>query len=136
MSTRCNIEIYDSPNGRCGAMLYHHSDGYPEFMQGKLERFLKATYEYLKEAEYPYWWDSERVAAILIVLSIEDYEQPLKPFSTERDNKYQILGKKEYRPDGGVPVFQPCMDRHGDIDYVWKVYLKDAGEFEIKCENV
>src|ERR1039458_10039215 len=136
MSTRCNVEIYDSFNTENpGAMLYHHSDGYPDFMMGKLDRFLKATFEYLTEAGYSYWWDSERVASILILLSIEDYKNPLKPFSTDRANKYDIKNPtQEYRIDGGVPVFQPCMKLHRDIEFVWRVYLGDTnGEVTVKC---
>ena len=133
MSTRCNIEIYDrldEENPR--AILYHHADGYPDFMQGKLERFMEAAYEYLKEAGYPYWWDAERVAAVLIALSIEDYEEPLKPFSTDRGNQFESKNANaKYRIDGGVPVFQPCLQLHGDIAYIWKVRLLPEGKFEI-----
>jgi hypothetical protein len=135
MSTRCNVEIYDGFNRESpGAMLYHHSDGYPSFMAGKLDRFLKAAYEYLTDSGYSYWWDSERVAAVLIALSIEDYTNPLKPFSTDRVNRYDTQNpSKEYRTDGGVPVFQPCLRLHGDIEYVWRVYLTGSGEFTVKC---
>ena len=137
MSTRCNIEIYDFDiPDRAGVMLYHHYDGHPSFMFGKLKRFLNATYKYLKESENPEWWDSERVGAVLIALSIEDYSTPLKPFSTNRPNKYDYNGKivqDEYRPNGGVPVFQPCLERHGDIDYIYRVDLKEEqGKFTIK----
>ena len=96
------------------------------------------------EAGYSYWWDSERVAAVLVALSIEDYTNPLKPFSTDRNNKYgckarteAVEGKAdydaEYRPDGGVPVFQPCLRLHSDIEFVWRVYLDTNGEFTVKC---
>jgi hypothetical protein len=130
MSTRCNIEIYNKCKGESylGAILYHHSDGYPGFMYHKLERFLKAAYEHLTEAGYPYWWDAERVAATMILLSVEDYREPLKPYSTDRPNEY---GHKPYRPEGGVPVFQPCIKLHGDIDYIYKVYLLDVGDYKI-----
>jgi hypothetical protein len=138
MSTRCHIEIFDS-NDRVnpGCLLYHHSDGYPTFMKPKLDLFLKASFKYLKQAGYPYWWDSERVGACLIALSIEDYNKPLKPFSTKRESILDISkGKahKPYRPNGGVPVFQPCLERHGDIEYIWKVFLLEKdGRFAIEC---
>ena len=154
MSTRCNVEIYDrwGDEYEIGAMLYHHSDGYPEFMDDKLDRFLKATQDYLGEAGHPYWWDAERVAAVLITLSIEDYDEPLKPFTTDRPNSYQEMAanmkpgdeknwntikQQPYRTNGGVPVFQPCLNRHGDIEYVWKVYLdKEPGKFRVEWEKV
>lgn len=80
MSTRCNIEIYDYdlPDTH-NALLYHHSDGYPEFMRGKLERFLKAAYKKLKDIGREYWWDAERVAAVMLLLSVEDYREPMEP---------------------------------------------------------
>jgi hypothetical protein len=129
MSTRCNVEIYDSYPSEPGAMLYHHSDGYPDFMRGKLERFLTAAYRHLQEAGYPYWWDSERVAAVIVLLSVEDYDEPLRPFSTDRADRYEP-GANKYRHL--VPVFQPCLHRHGDIEYVWRVILgPKQGEFTI-----
>jgi hypothetical protein len=149
MSTRCHVELYDAwykdhtkqeKTFSLGVRLYHHSDGYPSFMRNKLKRYLTAAYEYLKEAGYPYWWDSERVAAVLIALSIEDYEQPLKPFSTDRANSYaQKNGKypEEYRVYGGVPAFQPCLNEHSDIEYVWKVVLQpEEGKFKISHTHV
>src|ERR1051325_4043095 len=131
MSTRCHVELWDAwyenqlmpgvfPTGtkgklntRLGVRLYHHSDGYPDFMRPKLKRFLPAVYEYLKEAGYPYWWDSERVGAVMILLSMEDYSEPLKPFSTDRPNDFKLIDGKypvTCRHQGGVPAFQPCMD--------------------------
>jgi hypothetical protein len=137
MSTRCNIEIYDDRfnDKEPGVILYHHSDGYPEFMDEKLNKFMKKTFEYLKEADYPYWWDSKRVGAVLIALSIEDYTDPLKPFSTNRIIPKNIEEfDKPRRPNNGVPVFQPCLKLHRDIDYIWRIHLKADGEFSISYE--
>lgn len=139
MSTRCNIEIYDVWDDKeyLGARLYHHSDGYPEFMQGKLERFLNKTYEILKEAGFPYWWDSSRVVATMIMLSIEDYTDPLLPFSTDRGNDYEIKTDCKYRPNKGIPVFQPCIENAGDIEYLWKVVLfREEGKYKISHKEI
>jgi len=144
-TTKCNIEIYDEGMETPGVILYHHSDGFPEFMVEKLKNFLKASWEYLKTAGYPYWWDSEHVGSILITLSIEDYQKPLRPFSTNRLNNVDRNDwSKPYRCYGGVPVFQPCVSRHADIDYVYKVRLhgnedafdNDSGKFTIEYEEV
>jgi len=123
MSTGCQIEIWDRWNYGApskGTLLYHHNDGYPEFMYPKLKKFLNASYEYLKEAGYSHWWDSERVAAVMIALSIEDYYEPLMPI------------KLPHKPK--VPVFQPSLEQHENVEYLWRVYLgpKD-GEFYIEC---
>lgn len=136
MSTRCNVRIYDryqtGPQGdteeRLGVVLYHHHDGYPTFMHGKLKRFLDQAYFYLKDAGYPYWWDSERVGAVLIALSIEDYELPIKPFTTVR-------ARDNARPYNGVPTFQPCVNLHGDIEYVWNVVLWGEKSYAITCHT-
>jgi len=122
MSTRCNIEFYtqyDEKNKpQKGVILYHHYDGYPRFMGNRLPKMLDRTFELLKGAGYPYWWDDERVTATLIKLDGQDYEE-----------------KEEGR--GGIPVFQPCSSLHGDIEYLWRVYLgpKD-GKYKIKCYDV
>ena len=157
MSTRCHVELHDcyykgnhgfprkdkppvampKTVSHFGVRLYHHSDGYPSFMRPKLKRFLPAVFAYLKEAGHPYWWDSERVAAVLIALSIEDYEQPLKPFSTDRPNQYVSGSNGPYRTNGGVPTFQPCFAEHCDIEYVWKVTLgPEQGKFKISHKHV
>jgi hypothetical protein len=142
MSTRCNIEIYDYDlPDTCNAMLYHHSDGYPEFMRPKLERFLKAAYKKIKDTGHAYWWDAERVAAAMILLSVEDYEEPMEPGRKSDPDPFPVapipLGPaaaQRGRPDNGIPAFLPCVRRHGDIAFIWKVYLKKDGAFEIRCE--
>jgi hypothetical protein len=135
MSTRCHIELHDKYNDaeQIGVRLYHHSDGYPSFMGEKLNKFLPAAYEFLKEAGHPYWWDSERVGAVLIALSMEDYYEPLKPFSTDRANGYTPGNRGVHRPDGGVPVFQPCLEEHDDVVYIYKVVLdsETEGKYQI-----
>lgn len=131
MSTRCNIELYDgSPdvneeNGQPYVMLYHHSDGYPDFMEGKLQRFLDKSFDILRDAGYDYWWDAERVGALMIMLSATNYKNPEPPL------KFNI------GTDDLVPEFQPCLRHHGDIEYLWKVYLHDEpGKYTIQYEEV
>lgn len=143
-STRCQIELYTAfedgtVEKKPEAVLYHHSDGYPDFMKPKLERFLKATYELMKKAGHGYWWDGERVAAVMIMLSAEDYSQPLIPYSTNRPDHYASGASMDavYRPNGGIPVFQPACQRHGDIEYLYKVIIgpKD-GDYKITYKQV
>jgi len=134
MPTSCNIEIFDRlPEGEIlGAILYHPREGYPSFMYGKLSRFLEEAYRYLKDAttyvggEYAPW-ESQRVASVLIALSIEDYDLPIKPFTTVR--------RKDPRPAGGLPVFVPSIQRQGDIEYVWRVSLWGEKSYEITCST-
>ena len=129
MSTRANIELYDGwwPNqGQNGmtlwkkvVVLYHHCDGYPSWMGPELERILKAARRELHRAGYPYWWDSERVGALMIKLSADS-------------DFYK-----------GVPRFNPCLDFHGDIDYLWRVFLGPYDrrkpkvlKYEIQCFSI
>ena len=123
MSTRANIELYDGweEKGRIGkwvrwrkgAVLYHHCDGYPAWMGPELERKLKQAKKELDDAEFPYWWHSERVGALIVKLS-----------ANEKLHK-------------NIPAFQPCLDVDGSTDYVWRVFLgPEDGEYEIQCFKV
>ena len=123
MSTRANIELYDGweeqnrigkrIRWRKGAVLYHHCDGYPAWLGPELERKLEQAKKELDDAEFPYWWDSERVGALIVKLSANE---------------------EFYR---NVPSFQPCLDVHGDTNYLWRVFLGPRdGEYEIQCFKV
>ena len=122
MSTRANVEFYTyyedaKSTGKKpykGALLYHHSDGYPEWMGGRLIKALEDAKNQLAQAGHSYWWDSERVSAIIVA---------------------QDANSSEYRK--GVPAFQPCSELHGDIEYLWRIYLGPTdGAYEIKCFKV
>jgi hypothetical protein len=84
-------------------------------MGPRLEELLQQAKEALEQAGHIHWWDSERVGALIVKLSIAEDE--LKP---------------------GVPTFQPCNRLHGDIDYLWRVFLKieQCGKYEIKCYSI
>ena len=124
MATRSNIELYDGwgegqGQGKRtvwhkGVVLYHHWDGYPSWMGPELERILQAAKKELAKARRLYWWDSERVGALMIKLSAD--------------------GKG---CDRHVPRFKPCVELHRDIEYLWRVFLgpKD-GEYEIQCASI
>jgi len=143
MSTRCQVQLIDiwgeeeKKHQSVGAMLYHHMDGYPEFMGPYLEKMLKAIYEFLEKAGYPYWWDSERVAACMVLFSAMDYDKPVLPEKRkiEEDQINKQFGKRKYF-NSGVPYFQPSQELHSDIEYLWKIILLEKGEFEIKCHPV
>jgi hypothetical protein len=123
MSTRANIELHDGweedrKQGkmtwwRKTAVLYHHCDGYPSYMGPELERILQAAKQALDRSNSPNWWDGERVGALMITLSVDGelYES--------------------------VPRFKPCLNLHGDIDYLWRVFLgPKVGAYEIQCFRV
>ena len=115
MSTRCHVEICDGSAGD-GVLLYHHSDGYPSFQRPKLHRYLEGAFARLTAAGYPYWWDSERVAALLVMLSAGNYEKPAEPEAN------------------GVPVYQPAHSVHGDIEWFYSVLLDPAAQGKYTIE--
>lgn len=118
MSTRCNIGLYYENDVNPGCLLYHHYDGYPEFMVNKLTRFLNKTIKILSERGVSYWFDPERVGALLVMLSVNNYTDPEMP--TKED----------------VPYFQPCTEKHGDIDYYYEVRLYSDLTFKISYEEM
>jgi hypothetical protein len=140
MSTRCCIEIYDGDYDLEDAeklgkpvILYHHSDGYPKFQLPKLVAFLGESYSRLSQLGYSYWWDSDRVSAMLVLLSANQYDAP--NFLGEADFKkatrrntnglpIQELTKLPY----GYPQYQPTGALHGDIEFLYRVsLLRKAG---------
>jgi hypothetical protein len=62
-------------------------------MDPELERILSQAKVTLEQAGYLYWWDGERVDALMVKLSADDAVS------------YQ-----------SVPRFQPCLQLHMDID--------------------
>jgi hypothetical protein len=142
MSTRTNLEFYtlykDPKTNKkkevLDARLYHHSDGYPSFMYHKIKNFLAKIIEDFKKANVPYWWDGERVSAMFVLNSVGEYGE----YSRE-PKTYKIKGVARQRMIGlGVPRFQPCIELHSDIEYLYRIYLEGedvnegAPKFKIK----
>ena len=116
MSTRSHVEVWDGTPGDegtdLGALLYHHSDGMPSAMIPCLRAHLD------QHKERAYWWDSERIAAMLVAWSIGEYQMP--DLDIEKAHAYD---GGEGVTSRGVPMFHPCLAYHGDIEYLYRVYL-------------
>jgi hypothetical protein len=107
MSTRCQVEIM--PNGNYGSpiLLYHHTDGYPEYMlpiiRNAYERFVV---EPMKLEGGNYIPDkagiSEHVASMIISSDPRTFEVEAPP-------------PKVYNRERGNPL-------HSDIVYFYRVY--------------
>jgi hypothetical protein len=83
-------------------------------MGPRLEELLNRVKAALDKAGYPYWWDSERVGALMVKLSSDEDE-----------------AKK------GVPAFQPCLELHQDIEYLWRILLgPEDGAYGIQCFSI
>lgn len=134
ISTRCQVDFYDCyrdlvTNRRresLGARLYHHSDGNPDFMLGKLDRFLDAARDFIYTRQR-HNWCAEMVATLMVMFSIEDYDKPLLPYSTNKpDEVTGHLRWSDCRPAAGIPVFKVAHGMHGDIAYLYKVSLSEG----------
>jgi len=131
MSTRCNIEIYTGPDvNDHPVILYHHSDGYPSAQLPKLDAYLKGAFDRLSRLGYPYWWDSERVAAMMIFLSANTYSEPAL---LNEEQFTEACDKTTWQKPLGYPHYQPCARLHGDIEFLYRVHLLHDGRFRIDC---
>jgi hypothetical protein len=121
MATRANIELYDgwqqgdsALRWHKGVVLYHHYDGDPTWMGPELEHQLRRAKTTLVRQKLRYWWDSERVGALIVKQSV----------AQDGVNK-------------GVPRFHPGLELHGDIDYLWRVFLgPEVWQYDIQCFRV
>lgn len=127
MSTRCNITLHNGDTDNRPVILYHHYDGNPDFQMAKLRSFLKSTYEALQENKTPYWWDPERVAAVMIKNSADNYTR-----WDRSETAREECGK------GIVPSYQPCARLQCDIQYLYRVVLNrhNSGKATIYCYSV
>lgn len=135
--TRCCVRIYDRTleYDLIGAVLDHPLDGGPKFMLPKLNRFLRESWRFLQETGNQYQWNSSAVAASLIMLSAEDYQTPLRPFSTVRQDRADHPGLP-YRPHGGMPVFRPIVTALPGTEFHWKVFLTEPpGSYDLSCTD-
>lgn len=131
MSTRSMTEFHFDWDKRTepGALLYHHSDGYPDFMLPKVIKFLRATAKALKDCGYPYWWDPERVAAFFVLFSANGYSEPTLLTPAKVKVMIQVKTAKGYSDKVmGYPQFQPATDYHCDIEYLYRVFFEEESK--------
>lgn len=121
MSTRCNILIHDpevegSPD--LPVILYHHQDSMSDRFLPKLHRLLKDAHEFLKQADRDCWWNSERLAAIMILLSADASRHAAFAGLLPTDPE-----DVDTAPEAAVPTLLPCAAVHRDIEYIYDVWL-------------
>ena len=133
MSTKWQIEfVGEGQAARREALLYHHTDGYPEFAMKKIRAFLAGAAERVTQPPC-LWWDSERVAACFVAASIGAYEAP------SFDPNLKVGGGRKGQGNGsgiGIPDFQPCVELHGDIEYLYRICLGAPGQAKITTFSV
>ena len=139
MSTRCIVKVHDPEAENqtdCPVMLYHHRDGNPDFMLPKIKRFLEASHAYLVEKWYDTAWNSLMVAALFIIMSVEDHSDPLMPYSTDRPD-YSSIPFEPCRANNGLPEFLPCAVLPEGLEFIYDVWLSPVpGCFRIEHQAV
>lgn len=112
MSTRANVIIKDGYGDEI--MFYRHSDGYPEGVAATLGEFISLV----KEGRIRD--NAEQSAGWLILLGHEEYAKGGygSTLDSVRKNKdTNISGWK-------VGAYEPSVDIHGDIEYLYEIDLK------------
>lgn len=103
MSTRCNIIIKSDYNNN-RIYLYHHHDGYPEFVGALLQDFLKIR----TSNPWVGSWDYLGIANTLVKYGIKYNTRNHEGYISERtDDEYEIT-------DG----------LHGDVEFVYIINCK------------
>lgn len=102
MSTRCEIAVCDK-SGRIEAKLYRHCDGYPKVVKPDLVAGITKAYRKLKKSIGH--CDAEKLAALLIVQSLDDR---------------------------GMPGIVPCQNTHGDLSYRYRVTILNDSTVELE----
>lgn len=127
MSTRCHVAIYESESAAKAdnhhALLYKHSDGYPDGVLPILEPFLKQFKEVrgMGDTEYLSAWTLHALMEDSVKHSIETRKWLI-------ENKMSV----DTMPENGMQGvgFSICSGLHGDIEYLYKIYPDVLEVFE------
>jgi len=127
MSTRCQIGFYEQENNNLlkpDALLYRHSDGYPDTNYGVLTDlvpFLNLFHQRrgLNDTEYAAAWTMHH----LIELHV----------SRSKELREKMSSGKEYFPEDGKDCigYGVCKNFHGDIDFFYAVQGTMLKVFEV-----
>ena len=113
---RSNIEFYDGRQGgkrlfwRLGAVLYHANSGDPEKFRPELMATIEEAQMALKWSGVRYWYNSVRLAGMMIARSIEGEHK--------------------------MPRLHPCTELLATSDYVYRVFLAPGEQVTVTCYQV
>lgn len=116
MSTRCQIGFYatpDKPIEKPDALLYKHSDGYPEgvlpLLTTTLEKFVSRRYGGLSDTEYASAW--------VLYAFMDEHVKSILAWREESPSM------RDYYPEDGWDCigFGICQDFHPDIEYYYAI---------------
>jgi len=130
MSTRCQIGFYkERPKNlnKFEALIYRHSDGYPEGESGVLE----AIVPFLK------WFKAERGLNDVEYASarlLQDLCNRYDNHSMEFDRKINNIAKAR-SPFTGLLGHGISKDFHGDIEFFYAVYPEGVSTYEVEWDK-
>ena len=129
MGTRTNIHF--SHGETLCANIYQHSDGYPgevengEAVEGGVLADLLKFFRLLKaEVNDARFYDAEHLAGKFLVWKSQELKKYAVRCEYNDDHEYLPVEPTHYLQFLGV---SPCLDDHGDIQYVYEV---DCNEFD------
>ena len=115
--TRTTIELYDgrivgdkTVSWRMGAMLYHANASEPPASRAELDNALAAALAALKASGVRYWYNSVRLAGMLVARSLEG--------------------------EHNLPRLLPCVQAPTTTDYLFRVFLNPDEKVEVACYQV
>ena len=122
MSTRCQIAFYDDEDekdlSKFNALIYRHSDGYPEGENGVLHDILPFLKWFKKERGLE---DMEYTSARLLQWLCNVYDKETKDYEEEK-------GEAGYT---GILGHGISKDFHWDIAYLYAIYCDRIDIYEI-----
>jgi hypothetical protein len=131
MSTRAAVEFCDVWEDESlphpGALLYHHSDGYPEAMLPCIQKMLNHVANLVTDGPC-LWWDSQRVAAMFVAWSVGEYQEP----DIDPNHNTNLYNDNGVNGSGwGVPRFQPILKVPPDVEYLYRITFYRPGEARV-----
>lgn len=132
MSTRCQIGVYEKRPTKKGlpnfeALLYRHSDGYPDTESGVLHDIIPFLQDFQKNRGLD---DSEYVSARLMQHLTNIADQQLDDWYKERP-EYQTTAQT-YKYTG----FGICNSFHGDIEYYYAISPTHLDVYDVSFADV
>jgi len=115
MSTRCNIAFYENEEKsfeEFEALIYKHSDGYPD---GVLPLLIPFVQRFLLARGY----DVEYLSARTLQYFANETDRSLQEYRGGRSEGFEVLG------------FGICKDFHGDIEYLYCVYPEKVKVYSV-----
>jgi len=110
-----------------GVLLYHHADGHPDTMMPALRAWLSHAHSLVTRPPC-FWWDSERVASIIVAASVGRYLTP--DYDPDRkEHTYEKLADGRNGSGWGVPTMQVAEGFHPDIEWLYWVSLEGGDPF-------